>query len=142
MPLIRYRVGDRATLAADQSCACGRGMPVLESIDGRCDDVIVTPDGRQIGRLDPALKGDLPVREVQIIQEAPATVRILYVPGDQGPAAVEAPLKKQLRNYLGEMQFEFEAVARIPRAANGKMKAVVCRLTPAQRAAAAAGHGA
>ena len=39
-------------------------FPVLERVVGRKDDVIVTPDGRQIGRLSPGLKG-FPVREAQ-----------------------------------------------------------------------------
>ena len=34
MPFIRYATGDRAALAADP-CACGRGFPLIERLDGR-----------------------------------------------------------------------------------------------------------
>ena len=65
MPLVRYRVGDRGALApADEGCRCGRTLPTLATVEGRVDDVLLTPDGRRIGRLDPVFKADLPVREV------------------------------------------------------------------------------
>ena len=53
---------------------------MLRSVEGRADDVLVTPDGRQVGRLDPVFKGDLPVREAQIVQEAIDRIRVRYVP--------------------------------------------------------------
>ena len=70
MPLIRYRVGDRGVLQAKpESCSCGRALPILASVEGRIDDVLYTIDGKQVGRLDPVFKDNLPVREAQIIQE-------------------------------------------------------------------------
>src|SRR5436190_7566282 len=70
MPLIRYRVGDRAALAdPHQSCSCGRHLPQISALEGRIDDVLYTTDGRRIGRLDPIFKAQLPVREAQIVQE-------------------------------------------------------------------------
>jgi phenylacetate-CoA ligase len=81
MPLIRYLTGDRGTLASEiEACQCGRTLPVIESVDGRVDDILYTIDGRRIGRLDPIFKGDLPVEEAQIIQEALDCVRVRYVP--------------------------------------------------------------
>lgn len=48
MPLVRYRNGDRATAIRDGACACGRGLPRLQTVDGRILDMIVTPDGRSV----------------------------------------------------------------------------------------------
>ncbi len=56
MPLIRYRTGDYAALAADQRCPCGSPHPIIESLEGRVDDYLVTSDGRRIGRLSTAMK--------------------------------------------------------------------------------------
>ena len=70
MPLIRYRTGDRCSLGAEQAdCPCGRTLPLLGSIEGRCDDIIYTRDGRRVGRLDPIFKASLPSQEAQIVQE-------------------------------------------------------------------------
>ena len=45
MPLIRYELGDRATLGAP--CSCGRTLPVLRTIPGRARDMITTPTGER-----------------------------------------------------------------------------------------------
>jgi len=34
MPLIRYKIGDRGILS-DKDCKCGRGLPLLEKVEGR-----------------------------------------------------------------------------------------------------------
>lgn len=39
MPLIRYKIGDVGILS-DDSCSCGRGLPLLKSIEGRKNDLI------------------------------------------------------------------------------------------------------
>lgn len=125
MPLIRYAVGDRGSLAPNGSCACGRTLPVLATIEGRTDDVLYTMDGRPIGRLDPIFKDKLPVREAQIIQEAFDRVRIRYVPAPGfTPAALES-MTQRLRARLGPVEVYSEAVDCIPRTASGKFRAVI-----------------
>lgn len=47
MPLIRYKVGDFATLS-DENCKCGVTLPILKNIGGRAYDLIETPEGRKI----------------------------------------------------------------------------------------------
>lgn len=44
-PLIRYRVGDWAVVAAP--CSCGRGLPALERISGRTYHMFVTDTGER-----------------------------------------------------------------------------------------------
>ena len=134
MPLIRYRVGDRATLAPSNGiCACGRTLPAFASIEGRSDDVLWTPDGRRIGRLDTVFKDRLPIEEAQIIQEKLNTIRVRYVPGRSFNAAAENGLRKILHSYMGAVEITFEQMQRIPRGANGKFRAVVCNLPAEDR---------
>lgn len=45
MPFIRYRTGDMGVLS-EKLCSCGRGLPLLERVEGRKSDFIVAPDGR------------------------------------------------------------------------------------------------
>jgi phenylacetate-CoA ligase len=132
MPLIRYRVGDRVTLAAsDAVCPCGRTLPLLQSVEGRTDDVLFTADGRTIGRLDPVFKANLPIREAQIIQERLDCIRVRFVPAaDYTPAAGQG-LIDRLRDRLGLVQVVLEDTDSIERDRNGKFRAVVCAI-PAQ----------
>lgn len=126
MPLIRYEVGDRGELeAADATCACGRTLPIIRNIEGRIDDMLVTADGRRIGRLDPVFKNDLPIREAQIIQETVRRVRIKVVPAPGYTAAAGDVLAASLRERMGDIEVIIEPVDHIPRTANGKFRAVL-----------------
>jgi phenylacetate-CoA ligase len=46
-PFIRYRTGDMAVASA-RICSCGRGLPLLKSIEGRVFDVVKAPNGNRI----------------------------------------------------------------------------------------------
>ena len=132
MPLIRYRVHDRGTLAGKpDQCQCGRTLPIIGSVEGRVDDVIYTVDGRCIGRLDPLFKGDLPIREAQIIQEELDCIRVCYVPTSNFRIDYEGVIAQRLKARVGNVKVVMEPMAEIPRGSNGKFRAVVSRLSKA-----------
>lgn len=134
MPLIRYRVGDRGTLAPpDDRCSCGRTLPLLVSIEGRIDEVLYTPDGRRIGRLDPVFKADLPIREAQIIQETLNRVRVRCVLAPGFSHEAESTIIERVRERMGSIEVIVEPVDKIPRSANGKFRAVICQVSAEER---------
>jgi len=127
MPLIRYRVGDRGTLS-DRKCYCGRGLPVIEKVEGRNDDVLFSTDGRAVGRLDPVFKADLRIEEAQIIQKSLSEVLVKLVPGDGFGPKEAGLLKTRIQDRLGDMNVRLEEVASIPRTSRGKFRAVISDL--------------
>ncbi len=130
MPLIRYRVGDRVSLAApEQSCLCHRTLPVMTSIDGRADDVLVAPDGRQVGRLDPVFKAALPIREAQIIQETIETILVRVVPAEGYTERDGISIIERIRDRMGPVTVTIETCDAIARGRNGKFRAVISRLS-------------
>jgi phenylacetate-CoA ligase len=130
MPLIRYDVGDRVAIAPpEERCACGRTLPILLSVEGRSDDVILTADGRRIGRLDPVFKQDMPIREAQVIQETLDHLRVLVVPGSGFSPKHEQALVSALRERVGDVAVVIERVTEIPRSANGKFRAVISKVS-------------
>jgi phenylacetate-coenzyme A ligase PaaK-like adenylate-forming protein len=130
MPLIRYRVGDRGRISSsDQTCSCGRRLPLLVSIDGRSDDILYTYDGRSIGRLDPIFKVDLPILEAQIVQESLDQITVRYIPTSEFTLDTGEIIIKRLMDRMGKISVNLEAVNAIPREANGKFRAVICNLT-------------
>lgn len=132
MPLIRYRIGDAARLSAD-ACSCGRNLPVIEELEGRSDDLVITPDGRRVGRLDVVFKEDLPIAEAQIIQETLARIRLRYVPAPRFTPQVVDELRARLYDRLGPMEVVFERVDHVPRSALGKFRGVVSHLSSHER---------
>jgi phenylacetate-CoA ligase len=127
MALVRYDTGDLAALDPDpRPCACGRTLPRLLALEGRRDAVIVTPDGRHIGRLDPAFKADLPIREAQVAQVARALVEVRVVTGVGWTPAHAAALQAAVGDRLGPaMTVSVVSVAALPRTAAGKVRGVI-----------------
>jgi phenylacetate-CoA ligase len=132
MPLIRYRVGDYGKLSGSK-CECGRTLPVIESIDGRNDDVLLTADGRQVGRLDPIFKHGLPIVEAQIIQESLTVLRIRYVPATDFNKKALTRLTDAVRERMGDVEVIYEELAAIPRTHSGKFRAVISKLPAAEK---------
>ncbi len=134
MPLIRYNMGDQAVMAAPtECCPCGRTLPILRQIEGRTDDMLYTRDGRQIGRLDPVFKANLGIKEAQIIQESLDLVRVLVVPAVGYSEMHTQSIRHRLQERLGTMEIAVETAASIPRTANGKFRAVLCRLSEEEK---------
>ena len=129
MPLIRYEVGDRGILAeGGQTCACGRSLPILNSVEGRLDDVVFTPDGRQVGRLDPVFKAGFAIHGAQIVQENKDLIRVKLIPAPGYTSDQGDQIAKRLLDRVGKMTVEVELVKEIPKTSNGKSRLVINRL--------------
>lgn len=133
MPLIRYKVGDAGRFAKE-ACECGRALPVIEKVDGRSDDVLLTKDGRRIGRLDSVFKSDLPVSEAQIIQKSLDTILVKYVPDNEFNLESSKALSDRIRERMGDVEVILEKVTEIPRTGRGKFRAVICEVSADERA--------
>jgi phenylacetate-CoA ligase len=139
MPLIRYRVGDRGTAPHFRPCACGRTLPVIDAVDGRTTDLLLTRDGRRVFWLNPVFYG-LPVRETQIVQESldRLTVRAVPAPGF-GPATTRT-ISDRLRQRMGDVDIDVQQVSEVPRTSFGKLRAVVCNLSAEEQRSALSGE--
>jgi phenylacetate-CoA ligase len=47
MPFIRYEIGDIGQLS-EETCVCGRGLPLLKNVGGRISDQLYSTSGKQI----------------------------------------------------------------------------------------------
>lgn len=130
MPFVRYRSGDLAVVS-DSACTCGRSLPLLQQLEGRVQDAIVTPEGRIIsGLFFFHMFKDCPdVKAFQIHQTLVNRLLILIVPS--GPAGfVSRPgVARIIRQHFGaEMGVEFEVRQDIPLTRSGKRRVVVSHL--------------
>jgi phenylacetate-CoA ligase len=126
MPLLRYRTGDVATLRKRGSCACGRARPILEQIDGRIEDYVVTPDGRLIGRMDHIFKDALEIKEAQIYQPSIERIVVRIVPRSGFDHDAQRALEREFRRRVGDdLEIQYDIVDSIPRLPSGKFRAVI-----------------
>jgi phenylacetate-CoA ligase len=130
MPLIRYQTDDLAEMVAqDDPCACGRTYQHVGRIVGRVEDIVVTPDGRHVGRLDAAFKYSAGIRMSQVVQETPDEIEVRIVRGASfSPSDLET-LERELRARLGNaIGIRYDYVDEILPGKNGKVKFMVSRM--------------
>ncbi|MBA3759297.1 MAG: phenylacetate--CoA ligase family protein [Gemmatimonadales bacterium] len=131
MPLIRYRVGDRGRLLPDP-CSCGRPHPVLDGIEGRSGDVLLTASGVQVhgtaalGGLLKKVHARAPadaIRQVRFEQHDPRTWTVLVQPGPGFGDLVAAAIIDGVRSVFGqECRVTVQPVQEIPREPSGKIR--------------------
>lgn len=124
MPLLRYRVGDSATLI-NESEGAGNVQTALAGINGRLDDYIETPDGRRIGRIDHIFKGLSGIKEAQVIQTKLDRCLVKIVGQfDNSQLIIDTIIANFKQRTSPEMKIEIEFVNEIPKGPNGKFRGV------------------
>jgi phenylacetate-CoA ligase len=131
MPLLRYQVGDVAVWS-ERTCPCGRGLPLLERVEGREADYVVTADGGLVSgvSLSDNFTMHVPgVAQLQIIQESVGRFRFRIVrDAEFGPASLRR-MADLVAEYFGPAaRFECEYVAAIPREPSGKFRFCISRV--------------
>jgi phenylacetate-CoA ligase len=129
MPMIRYEVGDRG-VPSDRICACGRGLPLMESITGRTADFLVAEEGFQVAGIsiiENSLTKISGLRQMQIIQEKVGHLHVNLVAGKDYSDDTAAELVASLREMLGAgMQVELNLVDAIAQEKSGKYRFTKC----------------
>lgn len=130
MPFVRYRTGDLA-VPSERTCSCGRGLPLLERIEGRSFDTIVTPSGKSVGGffwtwLSRAVPG---IERFQIEQRDRSGIIFRIVPGpawsDEFTHRLEAMIKE---NCGEEFRVKFMLVDDISLSPSGKSRFIIARI--------------
>ena len=129
MPLLRYELGDYATVGP--ACSCGRSLPVIESVLGRVRNMAVDPRGRRFQPgFDQALEDTgLPVEQFQFVQVDPATVEMSYVMPRELTAGEMERFQEAVRTRLPyPFLMRFRRVDAIPRSPGGKYEGFISRV--------------
>jgi len=71
MPFIRYSVEDMGAWSSIENCPCGRGLPLMDLVQGRRVDMFKTKDGRAVwGGFASPLFGMDGVKQFQLVQKS------------------------------------------------------------------------
>lgn len=135
MPLIRYCIGDRATLLPDGPCACGRAGQRLARVAGRSTDVFRRRDGGLVdGKFFLELLHLKPwIRSYQIVQRDYEWVEVLVVPnGHLRPADSEVvALQADTRMVMGpDCRLDLRFVSDLARSGSGKWRYTISYVAP------------
>jgi phenylacetate-CoA ligase len=131
--LINYRLGDLASLSAKR-CSCGRSLRMLESLDGRADDVIFLASGRTLPPryIASTCHNFEGVRQYIFIQHGLREFEVKLVPVDTSSAdALAAQVVSKFRGLLGEdARVRITICGEIPQPAHGKFRYVISHVKP------------
>lgn len=130
MPLLRYVNGDLATPSKD-TCSCGRGLPLLASVDGRKLDALRTADGRYLPGeyIVYAFLKITGIKRYQVVQKHLDTLDIILVRDhDYDGSAVEL-IRRELGKVAGHaVRLNFQFADNIPLTPTGKLRVTISEL--------------
>jgi len=132
MPLLRYKTSDMVTLTNETKCPCGRNFPLIKSIEGRTDDMLMTPEGEYIGSASMSVVFELVnnLQEVQIIQNKMDEIIVKVVKLENFNQYDLNLLKDRLKERLGnKVSIKVVFVNQIKRTRSGKFKFIISNIT-------------
>lgn len=125
MPIIRYEIGDTGAWTSHQ-CSCGRGLPMLKSVNGRRIDIFENSKGKMIygDYFTHLFYVESIVKQFQVIQEDFDQLRIKLVLTSQSTEREKSDLYKRINSciykVMGKINIEYEIVGDIPVSKSGK----------------------
>lgn len=138
MPFVRYRIGDIGIPSADP-CNCGRGLPLLSSIEGRMSDFMACTDQVHhrvvpIGPIYPVIISIamyLPIKNCQVVQEQIDKLTVKVVKGKGYSDEDTERLIEHMQKELGSsIRIAVEFVESIPALPSGKRSVFISKIDP------------
>ena len=126
-PFIRYRTGDIGVLGTTP-CSCGRGLPLLQEIQGRSTDFVMAENGTVMHGLSLIyILRDLPgVHFFKVIQESRALTRVQLVTDEAFASDSIAKIVTGFKQRLGaDVQVVVDLVDNIPAEKSGKFRYII-----------------
>jgi len=135
MPLIRYEVGDVVS-PSNRACKCGRGLPLIERVEGREADYVVTPAGDLISgiSLTENFANLVPgTAQMQIVQESITLLRIRLVADAAFGDGSRRKIAELVRDTFGDsVSHDVELVDAIPQEPSGKYRFCISKVAKAR----------
>ena len=132
MPLIRYKTGDIVTLSQEKKCLCGRELPLVKSVEGRSDAMVVTPEGHWVSpsSLAMAFQTARNIKESQIIQLSRNKIIAKIVKEEKFSKRDLNYILHRLNERVGKnMTIEIEFVDHIEKTKAGKFRFVISEIS-------------
>ena len=130
MPFIRYKLGD-VGVPTEEKCPCGRGLPLMDMIEGRANDFVRVPNGRIFSPIVvfESIRSVGMISHFRIIQEKEDRFTIELVKGKDFSVDTISQIEARFKQVLGEdIQIETKIVDEITREESGKLQSVVSRV--------------
>lgn len=127
MPLIRYRTSDIGRID-NSSCDCGRPYKIIESVEGRVQEMFVDETGRPIpltGSYSSVGKSSENINNAQFHQDNEGEVTLRIVPSEGFTEKDTEKVLSKLDNRYDKIDFRIQIVDSIERTESGKKRFLI-----------------
>lgn len=130
MPFIRYQMDDLIQVSKNENiCSCGRSHLIVESLDGRKLDTVISHAGNRYNHMDAAFKNKDGLSGMQIVQNELKSLEIKLVRNRFWDDSMLNALLGDIERYTnGEFELNVNFVTEIEKTPNGKQRLVVASL--------------
>lgn len=131
MPLIRYAIGDMGVPSDEKSCPCGRGFPLMQSIQGRNADIITTPSGNRliVHYFTGIMEHFSEVDSFQVVQTRTDQIIVKILPRSKPSELLSSRIISGLKqNGAEDLDILVEYVSEIPLPPTGKHRFVISQI--------------
>lgn len=132
MPFIRYKMGDLAIYETN-SCACGRGLPVLREVVGRTNDYLMSADGQFVhsGYFGEAFWARPEIARFQVYQPDRQHLEVRLVCKQEVDQAWLEDVRSHVQARFGPtMLISVKVVDEIPLTSAGKHRFIISDVKP------------
>lgn len=131
-PFIRNKAGDIG-VCTKQKCNCGREYPLLERVEGRLQELVVTKDGRLVTLtaliFAQHFEAFSRIKQMQLIQEKKGELAVRIAKTRIYSKSNEQEILHKMQMCVGnDLDINFEYVDHIPRTQNGKYRFLIQKL--------------
>jgi phenylacetate-CoA ligase len=130
MPLIRYQIGDVGVMGNGRLCECGRGYDIMESIQGRDTDIVMTPSGNHlvVHFFTGILEHFPEIESFQVVQEEIESIVLRIVPTREFGGGTAAKIVAALHDKgARDLRIDVDVVPEIPLAPSAKRRFVIAK---------------
>ena len=122
MPFIRYAIEDLGAWSDQESCPCGRALPMMELTQARRVEMFKTKNGRAVRSTSTGtLFGAKGIKQFQIIQKSIDLVVVRILRDGEVEAERLQAIESALKNMLGaDVEIRFEYPDTMPALQSGK----------------------
>lgn len=133
LPFIRYKIGDLAVAVDDKKISdCGRGLPLIGSIQGRVQAIIIGSNNKFLpGTFFAHFFKEYPhlVKQYQVIQNKIGEIDLLIIKADRFTNHEMGSLIEILKNYMGDKTIiNLSYVEEIPMIRTGKHQGAISNI--------------
>lgn len=131
MPLLRYRLGD-ICVPSQEPCPCGRGLPLIQLIEGRANDVLRLPGGHVVtpqAVADAMVACGETIQQFRIVQDDETHISVFIVKGRDGTAETVSLVEQGLRAVVGSgVVLTTRIVTSIDKDSSGKQRSIISHM--------------